>query len=78
MMSQPAAIHARVLEAVHEIAPTCAVVFDDRAGRHIRFRIDAPGGLILTVAHPHFEPSEIEDWSGEKLNWVIHFLAPAL
>jgi len=62
---------SRIIKIAEEEFPGSTVVFDPEAGTMIRFRIDATSGQILSRAFPHYHPSEIDDWSDEKLRAVI-------
>jgi hypothetical protein len=61
----------RIASAAEAEFPGCQVVFDDQAGSFIRFRVEDASGKILSKGFPSYLPSEIEDWSEEKLSAVI-------
>ena len=75
MDSSVANARARIVRMVAEEFPGCAVAFDE--GVMIRFRIDLPDGKPLSRACPHFESTEVEDWSEEKLRQVVLLLGGA-
>jgi hypothetical protein len=54
--------------------PGSTVEFDDSMRSMIRFRIDDSTGTPLSRALPHFAPTEIDDWSEDKLREVIRKL----
>jgi len=61
----------RIIKVAEEEFPGSTVVFDDNAGSTVRFRIDDSSGRTLSRAFPHYDPTEIDDWSDEKLRSVI-------
>ena len=61
----------RIVQMAQDQFPGSAVVFDENFGGFIRFRIKDGSGNTLSKSFPHFLPSEIDDWSQERLRSVV-------
>ena len=64
----------RILKIAQEEFPGSTVAFDAQADKMIRFRIEDRAGHILSKGFPHYRPSEIEDWTDDKLRAIVRGL----
>ena len=61
----------RIIKIASEEFPGSTVNFDDTVGKIIKFRIDDGSGAVLSKLFPYFLPSEIDDFSDQKLRAII-------
>jgi hypothetical protein len=64
----------RIIQAVKNVCPTCAVTFDSsREPKWLRFRIEM-GSTTLRKAFSDYRGSEVADWPDEKLHQMMQVL----
>jgi len=64
----------RIREIAQKEFPGSTLIFDERVPRLVKFEIKSSLGERITRAHPHFDPSEIDNRSDEELRRLLRFL----